>query len=46
MILKNQFIQFMIFLWKKEINVYLSNKMMRRAVEREFEIIGTKGGRL
>jgi uncharacterized protein with HEPN domain len=31
---------------KRDFNVYLSNKMMRRAVEREFEIIGTKGGRL
>jgi len=25
---------------KRDFNVYLSNKMLRRAIEREFEIIG------
>ncbi|ETR66220.1 MAG: hypothetical protein OMM_13084 [Candidatus Magnetoglobus multicellularis str. Araruama] len=31
---------------KRDFNVYLSNKMMRRAVEREFEIIGEAMNRI
>jgi uncharacterized protein with HEPN domain len=31
---------------KRDFNVYMANKMMRRAVEREFEIIGEAMGRL
>jgi uncharacterized protein with HEPN domain len=31
---------------KRDFNVYLNNKMMRRAVEREFEIIGEAMNRI
>ncbi len=31
---------------KRDFNVYQSNKMLRRAVEREFEIIGEAMGRI
>jgi len=31
---------------KRDFNIYMSNKMMRRAVEREFEIIGEAMNRI
>ncbi|GAB1415974.1 DUF86 domain-containing protein [Paludibacter sp.] len=31
---------------KRDFNLYMSNKMLRRAIEREFEIIGEAMGRL